>query len=194
MSKKTIIALLAATALAGFAAIAVLLLGDQPTPSLPPEPAAGTMHNFIVSNPPKPVPAVTFERPGGAPAGLDAYRGKVLLVNLWASWCVPCRVEMPALDKLAADLDGPNFQVIALAEHDSLDKAQAFLDKVGAHHVALAFDQTMKSAYALGTEGLPATLLIDREGREVGRVIGPAEWSSPEVRALVRNAIDGKVG
>jgi thiol-disulfide isomerase/thioredoxin len=191
---NAVIALLAIVALAGFTAVMVLSFRDQPASSPPVAAAGGTIRNFSVSGPPKPVPAASFRTAGDATTDLGQFRGKVLLVNLWASWCIPCRVEMPALDKLAADLDGPDFQVLAVAEHDGRDKAEAFLNEVGAHHIVLGVDDSMKSAYAWGAEGLPATLLIDREGREVGRVIGPADWNAPEVRAVIRDLIDKKAG
>ena len=193
MKYKLVIALLAVVALAGITA--VLVLSFRGTPAAPPVTlAGGTLRNVAVSDPPKPVPAASFQMAGNTTADLGKFRGKVLLVNLWASWCIPCRVEMPSLDRLAADLDGPDFQVLAVAEHDGWDKAEGFLNEVGAHHVVFGLDTTMKSAFAWGAEGLPATLLIDRQGREVGRMIGPTDWSAPEVRAVIRNLIDKKTG
>jgi thiol-disulfide isomerase/thioredoxin len=191
---KAVIALLAIVALAGLAAVALLSFRDSPAAPPSVALAGGTMRNFSVSDPPKPVPQASFRTLDNAAANLGQFRGKVMLVNLWASWCIPCRVEMPALDKLAADLDGPDFQVLAVAEHDQWDKAEAFLDQVGAHHILIGVDDSMRSAYAWGAEGLPATLLLDREGREVGRVIGPADWNAPEVRAVIRELIAKKAG
>ncbi len=194
MKYKAVIVLLAIAALGGLTAVTVLSFRDLPASPPPVALAGGTMRNFSVSDPPKPVPAASFRTAENPTADLAMFRGKVLLVNLWASWCIPCRVEMPALDKLAADLDGPDFQVLAVAEHDGWDKAEGFLNEVGAHHLALGVDDSMKSAHAWGAEGLPATLLIDREGREVGRVIGPADWNAPQVRAIIRGLIDRKAG
>ena len=120
-----------------------------------------------------------------------ALQGKVLLVNVWATWCIPCREEMPTLDALQATLGGDNFEVVAL----SIDRAgppvvRKFYDEIGVKHLKTYVDKTMLSATALRTVGLPTTILINRQGQELGRLVGPAEWDDPEMIAFLRGFIE----
>ena len=118
---------------------------------------------------------------------LSDLRGKVVLLNIWATWCVPCREEMPMLDKLEAELGGKDFQVVAVnIDRGGGDKATAFLAETGATHLALYTDPSGKLFSKIKAVGMPTTLLIDREGREIGRLVGPADWDSPEALALIR--------
>ncbi len=151
----------------------------------------GEMAAFLY-NPALPlVPAVGFKDADGKDLTLEAWRGKVVLLNLWATWCVPCRHEMPALDKLKADLGGKDFDVIALSsDHGGLDKARKFWSDTGIKSLGLYTD-TSDAQHNLSVVGLPTTLLIDRTGREIGRLIGPAEWASPEAKVLLLAAIKG---
>jgi thiol-disulfide isomerase/thioredoxin len=184
-------ALIGALALAGVAATPV----SRPAAAGAREPAqaliVGQMKNFSLITEPKPVPPATFRDAADRELDLGAFRGKVVLVNLWATWCVPCRAEMPALDRLQAALAGPDFAVVAIAEdRGGRDKAKAFLEDIGVRHLPLYVDATARSARAFGAVGLPISFLVDREGREVGRLIGPAEWDSPEAIRLIRHFID----
>ena len=142
--------------------------------------------SFILQKPAKPVAQFEFKDSEGRTRTLVDYRGRIVLLNLWATWCAPCRREMPTLDRLQEMMGGPEFEVVAL----SLDKADKkkvvrFLKEIGTTHLTYYQDQTFKAARALKTIGLPTTLLIDREGREIGRLIGPAEWDSWEALALI---------
>ncbi|MCW5731363.1 MAG: TlpA family protein disulfide reductase [Alphaproteobacteria bacterium] len=149
--------------------------------------AVGELRNLTFSTERKPVAAAPFKDEQDRNIDLGAFRGKVVLVNLWATWCVPCRAEMPALDRLQQELGGADFEVVAVAqERAGPDKARAFLAEVGAGHLRLYIDQTMKSARAWGAVGLPTTFLLDRQGREIGRLVGAAEWDAPEALALIR--------
>jgi thiol-disulfide isomerase/thioredoxin len=189
MLKNRFLALTAIGLLVALAIGAWLVFRDSPHRAL----ATGAMANFTFSDPPKPVPPISFTAAGGTAADLTQFRGKVVLVNLWATWCAPCRAEMPAIDRLAAEFDGPDFQVVALAEdRGGWDKARAYLEEVGASHVTLLLDQTMQSGRDWGARGLPTTLLLDRDGHEIGRMIGPADWESAEAKALIRSLIDRK--
>jgi thiol-disulfide isomerase/thioredoxin len=191
MRKNRFVAFAAIGLLAALAVGGWLVFRDSPASSLPRTLATGAMANFTFSDAPKPVPPVSFTVAGGAAADLAQFRGKVVLVNLWATWCAPCRAEMPAIDRLAAELGGSDFQVVALAEdRGGWDKARAYLDEVGASHVTLLLDQTMQSGRDWGARGLPITLLLDRTGREVGRMIGPADWESADAKALIRGLIE----
>ena len=150
----------------------------------------GQMINFTLSDNLKPAPAVAFVDAGGAERTLADFQGKVVLVNLWATWCAPCLREMPALDRLNAKLGGDDFLVLALAqERKGLEAVKAFLDKHDIRSLAAYVDQPMNATRAFGAFGLPASVLLDREGSELGRLVGPAEWDSPEAVALMRHFI-----
>ncbi|HZZ63278.1 MAG TPA: TlpA disulfide reductase family protein [Roseiarcus sp.] len=143
----------------------------------------------IASQPGEALPLV-FERPDGSKATLADFRGKAVLLNLWATWCVPCRVEMPALDRLEAQAGGPGFEVVAVnVDTARLDRRAAFLDGVGVKALARyadpsgdAFETLRKDGKALG---LPVTMLIDRNGCEVGSAAGAVKWDSDDAEALV---------
>ncbi len=150
----------------------------------------GAMAAFLVHKSPKVLPEITFVGEGGTPHKLSDWKGRVILVNIWATWCAPCRKEMPALDRLKAALGGPAFDVLAISiDRSGLDKPRRFLEQVKVKHLALYNDKTGKTASLLKAFGIPSTLLIDRQGREIGRLTGPAEWDSPEAKALVSAAI-----
>jgi thiol-disulfide isomerase/thioredoxin len=152
--------------------------------------AAVTSQNFAIHETPRPLPEIRFEDSEGQPRTLADFSGKVVLLNIWATWCIPCRKEMPTLDRLQAELGGPDFEVVAL----SIDRAgpevvRKFFGEIGIKHLALHIDASSKAMFTLGVVGLPTTLLIDRESREVGRLIGPAEWDSPEMVAFIRTHV-----
>ena len=149
-------------------------------------PLDGEMRKFTPWTERKPVALAEFLDENGKPVTLEAFRGKVVLLNLWATWCVPCREEMPALDRLQAQRGGEGFQVVAVAqERGGREKVDRFLSEIGAKGIVPYLDSSMKSARAWTAIGLPTTLLIDRQGREVGRLVGGADWSAPEALALV---------
>jgi thiol-disulfide isomerase/thioredoxin len=150
----------------------------------------GAMAPFVAKPKPVELPAFDFADAEGGTKSLSDWKGKVVLLNIWATWCVPCREEMPALDKLQAELGGKDFDVVAVnIDRGQSDKPKAFLAETGATHLQLYTDPTGKLFSTLKTVGMPATLLIDREGREIGRLVGPANWDSPEALALIKAAI-----
>lgn len=131
---------------------------------------------------PKPVAQVEFSDGEGRRRTLGDFEGKIVLLNLWATWCGPCREEMPTLDRLQAQLGGEDFQVLALSvDPDGVQVVQDFYAEVGIQHLELYIDESARAISSLGAFGLPATLLLDRHGRELGRKLGAAEWDSPEV-------------
>jgi thiol-disulfide isomerase/thioredoxin len=114
-------------------------------------------------------------------------------LNLWATWCGPCRKEMPELNKLQKLLGSADFEVVALSEDlKGVEASSAFLKETGADNLALYVDPKAAALAAIQSVGLPTTLLIDRNGKEVGRLLGPADWASPEAQALVKAVIDAK--
>jgi thiol-disulfide isomerase/thioredoxin len=152
--------------------------------------AQETPQNLTVYKPPKPLPDLQFNDAAQKPVALSAFRGKVVVLNLWATWCIPCRKEMPTLDDLQAKLGGPGFEVVALSvDRDGLGAVEPFFQKLGITHLATYLDPTGATAESLGAFGLPTTLLIDQHGQEVGLLIGPAEWNSPEMIAFLRGLV-----
>lgn len=155
--------------------------------------ARGKMRSFIAKEEPQTLPEVTFRDASGAERSLEDWRGKVVLLNLWATWCAPCREEMPALDRLQARLGGEEFEVVAASiDKGDADKPRGFLEDHGIENLALYHDPSGRLGTNLNAYGMPTTLLIDRQGREIGRLVGPAEWDSPEAVALVEAAIGGE--
>jgi thiol-disulfide isomerase/thioredoxin len=142
---------------------------------------------FARSSTPKPAPELQFEDASGRPRSIADFRGKVVLLNIWATWCAPCREEMPALDRLQARLGGPGFEVLAVSvDQQGPEVARRFYADVGIKSLAFYIDRSAKAAFQANVAGLPATLLIDAEGREIGRHLGAAQWDSPEVVEALR--------
>ncbi|MDF1587476.1 TlpA family protein disulfide reductase [Marinimicrococcus flavescens] len=153
-------------------------------------PAAATP---VTVGEPKPLPPVAFETMDGAPADLEEFRGKVVVLNLWATWCAPCREEMPSLDELQAQFDPQEMVVLALSmDRAGPERVQAFLDEIGVTRLSVYRDPKAAATRTLKAPGLPTTLLIDREGREVGRIMGIADWAGPEAVAAVRSLLAGE--
>lgn len=148
--------------------------------------ATGAMTTFVFKPQPEALPDVPFVNGDGAPVTLASFKGKVVLLNLWATWCAPCREEMPGLDKLQAELGSDKFQVVALAiDKSGVAGAKKFLTDIKAEKLAVYADPTGKEGTTLRVIGMPTTILIDAEGREIGRLIGPAHWDSPEAKNLI---------
>ena len=156
--------------------------------------ARGEIAAFDVAQAPRPVPALTFRAPEGAETDLAAFKGKTVLVNLWATWCAPCKAEMPALDRLQADLGGDAFQVVAInVDTRNLDKPPAWLKENGITQLAYYSEPTGRLLPALqshaGAAGLPTTLLIDAAGCEIGMVKGPADWAGEDAKRLIQASL-----
>ncbi|HTN98395.1 MAG TPA: TlpA disulfide reductase family protein [Nordella sp.] len=155
--------------------------------------ATGAMTAFVVKAERKPVPDISFLPENGAATSLKAWQGRVVLVNLWATWCAPCREEMPSLAKLQSEMGSPDFEVVAIAvDRKGLEASAKFLTEVGAIALKLYADPSTETLGKFQAVGLPSSILIDREGREIGRLAGPAEWNSPEAKALIKAAIAEK--
>jgi thiol-disulfide isomerase/thioredoxin len=156
--------------------------------------ATGEVAGVVAPEAPRAVPSLTFKDAAGADVGLERFRGKVVLLNLWATWCAPCRKEMPALDRLQAERGGDDFEVVAVSlDIGSADKPKAFLREIGVEKLAFYADPTPKtfqSFRAVGRgSGLPTTLVLDRAGCEIAYLPGPAEWASPDALRLIDAAL-----
>jgi thiol-disulfide isomerase/thioredoxin len=148
--------------------------------------AKGSLAALLVHGERKDIAAFSFANDKGETLDLSKWRGRVVLLNLWATWCAPCRKEMPDLSKLQAALGGADFEVLALSvDRKGLEASQAFLNEVGVTNLAAYIEPDAKSLAALQALGLPATILIDRKGLEAARLLGPADWASEEAKAMV---------
>jgi len=158
--------------------------------------AVGQVAAMQAAHPPSSVASLAFNGPDGKPMTLADLKNRTLLVNLWASWCVPCREEMPALDQLQAARGNDEFQVVAInVDTGDASKPEKFLSEVGVKSLARYRDPTMRVFNALKTKGLafglPVTMIVDGDGCELAAMNGPADWTSSEARRLIDGAMSG---
>jgi thiol-disulfide isomerase/thioredoxin len=156
--------------------------------------AKGEVAAVSVARAPSQPPEIAFAGPSGRAMTLADFRGKVALVNLWATWCVPCREEMPALDKLQGTFGGGRFEVVAInVDTRNPEKPKAWLQENGIRNLGYYAEPTGKLLQVLQRSGhvvgLPTTLLVDEAGCEIAILKGPAAWASPDALALVRAAL-----
>ena len=154
----------------------------------------GEIAALALASQPKRLPDLTFHGPDGAARRLGDYRGRTILLNLWATWCVPCRKEMPALDALQAKLGGPGFEVVAVnIDTRDVGRAKKFYEEIAIRHLAFYSDHKAAIFQDLKTIGkafgMPTSLLIDAKGCEIGTLAGPAEWASEDAIRLIEMAI-----
>lgn len=169
--------LAAVAAILGAVPVLRLTRGAQPAGS-----------DLVLHARPRELANLRFSDGAGRPTSLAAFRGRVVLLNVWATWCRPCREEMPTLDRLQATLGGPGFEVVALSiDHGSLPVVQDFFDGTRIKHLQPYLDTFGDAQSNLAMTGVPLTLLIDREGRELGRKLGPAVWDNPRMVQLIRS-------
>ena len=152
----------------------------------------GAAPTFAFLTEPRRLPSIAFVDATGRTLSLEQFRGKVVLLNIWATWCTPCRQEMPSLDRLQEQLGGNDFEVVALSidkGDKGMELVKSFYASLGVSRLRVYHDPEGAAGFDLGVMGVPATLLLDREGREIGRMSGAAEWDSPESVALMRRYI-----
>lgn len=148
---------------------------------------------FIALQTPRPVPQLSFTNGDDAPLTLADFHGRMVLLNVWATWCVPCRKEMPALDRLQAKLGGPKFIVVPLSiDHRGRDVVARFYRELGLKSLRIYVDKSGNVISAANAVGMPTTLLIDTQGRELGHVIGPAEWDGHAMLSLLTHYLDDR--
>ena len=156
--------------------------------------ARGEVAAVNVAKSPLKVPNLAFEDGAGKKLTLADFKGKTVLLNLWATWCVPCRKEMPTLDALEQKLGSPDFQVVAVnIDTRDAEKPKAFLKEIGVKGLAYYADPSAKSFQDLKAVGrafgMPTTLLVDRSGCEIGTIAGPAEWASDDAVKMIKAAL-----
>ena len=133
---------------------------------------------------------VRFVDGDGRRMSLADFRGKQLLLNIWATWCGPCREEMPTLDRLQTRLGGPEFEVVALSiDHEGADVIRDFYTELGLQALGIYVDTSTMATVNLNVRGVPTTLLIDGNGREIGRYAGPAEWDGEAAVSAIRERL-----
>jgi len=150
----------------------------------------GAMAAFLVRKKPMVIPDVAFKDASGKIRNISEWKNKVVLLNLWATWCAPCRREMPDIEKLKTTLGGSDFDVVAVSiDKGAISRPKRFFDQVGVKALELFQDSSTKINADLRAFGMPTTLLINRDGHEIGRLIGPAKWDGPDALRLIKAAI-----
>ena len=146
--------------------------------------------NFTIHDVPEPNTAVRFEDDHGEPRSLAEFRGKIVLLNVWATWCAPCIKEIPALDHLAEALNGADFAVVAVSlDRKGIDAVRKVFAERDVKKLPIYIDSSTEALRTVRAIGLPTSLLIDREGREFGRVVGPAQWDDAATMAFFRHVV-----
>jgi len=150
----------------------------------------GEMAGFEFLNEPRPLARVEFSDSDGNPVMLDEFQGRFVLLNFWATWCAPCIVELPSLKRLSDEMGGDDFAVIAVStDRKGIGYAREFLAKRGIDAPAVYNDPTSLFAGANRVAVMPTTILIDPEGREIGRLAGAAEWDSDDAQRLIKSVL-----
>jgi len=158
---------------------------DQGRPAVEQAADQTPLGEFIPASPPRPAPPISFADTAGKVVNLADFDGRVVLLNLWATWCAPCRHEMPSLERLQSRL-GDKIAVLAVSEDFGGDKVVApFIAKLGLAMVNVYVDPKSKVGQAFHVDGLPTSFLVDRSGRVRGRVEGEADWNSPKMLAVI---------
>lgn len=154
-------------------------------------PVGGSVQNFTVETAGVPAPATALIAPDGGMATLDAYRGRLVVLNFWATWCGPCVRELPSLQRLAATLPADRATVVLVSQdRGGFTQVDPFLDKLGIAIGDSFVDDKLAFSRAAGVTALPTTILIGPDGDELGRLVGHAEWDSPEALALIGHYLD----
>lgn len=154
-----------------------------------PDLITGAVRRFAITKPPKSLPEIAFTNADNKPLTLADYKGKVVLVNFWATWCAPCVSEMPSLDQLQKKMGKDKFVVLPLSlDGPTRAKVAPFYQDKKLAELGIYFDKGHKAMQALGVTVLPTSILVDASGRELGRIEGEADWSTPEALALMKAA------
>ena len=155
------------------------------------KPALAAPQGLVMNDAPKPMPELQFAGHDGKLLSLADFHGKTVLLNIWATWCGPCRKEMPSLDRLQAVLGGPDFMVLPVSiDRKGFSAVDVFYADVGIQHLAAYVAPAANHALdTLGIWGLPASMLLDSQGHDLGRLEGPAEWDAPDMISFLKTII-----
>lgn len=157
------------------------------------ESVPSTSLNFPIHEGPKTLPALSFVDGNRQKRTLASFKEKLVLLNIWATWCGPCREEMPTLDRLQAQLGSKAFEVVALSiDNADITRIENFYKELNLDSLAAYVDPTGSAMTILNVNGIPATLLISPQGEESGRMLGPAEWDAPEIVETIRQYLPGE--
>ena len=152
----------------------------------------GDMRKLTFHSAPQETTDVTFVHEDGSEISLADFKGKITLLNFWATWCAPCRVEMPGLSDLQAALGGEDFQVVTVATGRNPRPAlERFFSEIDVDNLPLHVDPKQELARNMGVLGLPITVILDRDGAELARLQGDAEWNSESAQAILTALIAG---
>lgn len=155
-----------------------------PPPAASTDQTAGDMRKLVWAD--RAVPDVAFKDKDGGDLRLADYRGQVVVLNFWATWCAPCRKEMPSLEALQGQIDGVEVVTVSVG-HAQPGAVDRFFNEIGVTALPHHSDPKMELSRAMGVLGLPVTVLIDASGREVARLTGEADWAAPEALAVLRD-------
>ena len=151
------------------------------------ESVPSTSLRFPIHEEPKPLPALSFVDGNRQKRTLASFKEKLVLLNIWATWCGPCREEMPTLDRLQAQHGSKAFEVVALSiDNADITLIEDFYEELNLDSLATYVDPTGSAMAILNVNGIPATLLVSPQGEELGRMLGPAEWDAPEIVETIR--------
>ena len=138
----------------------------------------------------QPAPDLSFSDPEGRSISFAELEGQPLLVNLWATWCPPCRKEMPSLDRLEGAMGDDGFEVLVLSmDRASVGKIETFFDSIDVEHLEIYREPSLRIGTEAGVLGMPVTLVLDRQGREIARLQGEAEWDGPNAQTLLKKIV-----
>jgi len=150
----------------------------------------GSMKKLVFSNEPAEVSQIKFVDAQSGEHSLQDWQGKYVIVNFWATWCAPCRKEMPSLEKLQAEYGGGDFDVLTIATtRNTLASINKFYDEIGVEELPILLDSSQKLARGMGVLGLPTSLLLNRDGQEIARLRGDADWYSDSARAIIKELL-----
>jgi thiol-disulfide isomerase/thioredoxin len=172
-----------------FASLLLLIsvAGGSAAEDNPSEPERTRLGEFIPASPLLPAPAISFVDLAGNTASLSEFAGKIVLVNLWATWCEPCLREMPSLERVQSHF-GDKIAVVAISEdHGGRKTVEPFIDKLGLKSVKIYLDPKSAMERAFKVQGLPTSFLIDRGGRVLGQVEGAAKWDAPKLLEVLKS-------
>lgn len=183
-----------AAVIAGIVALATTAQAAEPgfVAAIDMGPDGNPVLRMAAPDSPAPAPNIRFVDNAGVEHELLQYRGKVTAVHFWATWCVPCRAEMPQVQAMAAALGGADFQVLPISvDRDGIEIVNAFYAEEGITGLPAFLDRGLKAFRAFRLAGVPATIFVDAEGNEIARVLGERDWGTPEALDVIRKLIAG---